>query len=104
MTIIKVWQGKKEPDGQIPMKLPSKMHKGQKKNPRSKLRCSTTLIQTRAVGRSENLKIRKFEKTKIIHGMYIWVARIVEKVFLGSDNGLCTPKNRQIQWNERFLI
>ena len=22
----------------------------------------------------------------------IWVARIVEKVFLGSDNGLCTQK------------
>ena len=34
----------------------------------------------------------------------IYVATIHEKLFLGSDNGLCMQKNRQIQCNELFLI
>ena len=29
----------------------------------------------------------------------IWVATMIEKFFVDSDNGLCTQKNRQIQCN-----
>ena len=34
----------------------------------------------------------------------IYVARIHEKLFLGSDDGLCCQKNRQIQCNQGFFI
>ena len=34
----------------------------------------------------------------------LYVAIIHEKFFLGSDNCSCTQKNRQIQWDQGFLI
>ena len=34
----------------------------------------------------------------------IYVATTIEKFFLGSDDGLCIQKNRQIQWDKGFLI
>ena len=39
-----------------------------------------------------------------IHTVGIFVATMIEKFFVDSDNGLCIQKNRQIQWNKGFLI
>ena len=63
---------------------------------KQKLNSSSSLDQK---GRGQNYFIKlsfyMFLEIKVCK----WGATMIEKFFLDSDDGLCTPKNRQIQWN-----
>ena len=52
-----------------------------------------------------NCKIKlPFGHGVILATVGIYVATTIEKFFVDSDDGLCIKKNREIQWNETFLI
>ena len=65
-----------------------------------------TFVSVLAYGSFRILKLVGFAKwlahysrEETIRGNTVYVAIIQEKFFLDSDDGLCIPRNRQIQWN-----